>query len=236
MTGFAVRHRRALLAERARQQAAHARTEERLRIAREVHDVVAHAMSLIAMQAGVGQYIARTKPEEAEHTLASIADTSRGALAEIRLSLGALRQTGEPGDTGCTPSPGVGRLSDLAAATTASGVTVALETTGERRELSPAVDAACYRIVQEAVTNVVKHSGADACQVRVEYTEEAILVGITDPGPSKVVEPPGPGDRSGYGLTGMRERARLLGGALDAGPRAEGGFGVLARLPLQVES
>ncbi|WP_019630072.1 sensor histidine kinase [Actinomadura atramentaria] len=207
---------------------------ERLRIARELHDMVAHSIGIIAIQAGVGGRVIETQPAEARRALNAIEDTSRETLAGLRRMLGALRRT-EPAPLDpapldpapLDPAPGVADLARLAAATADAGVRVDLRWRGERRPLPPDLDVSAYRIVQEAVTNVVRHAGVASCRVTVSYGPAALSVEVEDDGRGAARGGPG-----GYGLTGMRERAGLLGGTLAAGPRPGGGFRVAARLPL----
>ena len=237
--GVAVRAQRAYTAglaeqadQRAQAQLAEARravTEERLQIARELHDVVAHSLSLIAVQAGVGNYVASARPEEAARALSSIEATSRGALGEMRRLLGVLRD-GAPGAPELGPAHRLADLGQLVTSTAVAGVKVHLEVRGSQRDIPPGADLAAYRIVQEALTNVVKHAHTATCRVVLTYEHDAVLVEITDNGraaPTGAVTT-GPG----HGIAGMRERAGLYGGEFDAGPLPGGGFRVTARLPL----
>jgi signal transduction histidine kinase len=237
--GAAVRQQRAYttgLAEqaerRAQEQLAEGRravTEERLRIARELHDVVAHSLSLIAVQAGVGNYVASAHPEEAARALASVEATSRGALREMRRLVGVLRD-GDPAGPDLGPAPGLADVGQLITGTADAGVRVVLEVRGTQRPVSPGVDLTAYRIVQEALTNVVKHAQTTASRVVVTYQEDALCLEITDDGrgaPAAAV-PTAPG----HGIVGMRERAGLYGGEFHAGPLPGRGFRVTARLPL----
>jgi signal transduction histidine kinase len=240
MIGAAVRQQRAYTAglreqaeRRVQAQLAEARREvnqERLRIARELHDVVAHGLSLIAMQAGVGHYVARAQPEEAERALASIEATSRTALREMRRLVGVLRD-GDPAGPGLEPAPGLADLGRLITGTADAGVRVQLEVRGARCGVPPGVDLAAYRIVQEALTNVVKHAQITKSRVVVTYEPDAIGLEITDEGHGAGAGPD-PSIRSGHGLAGMRERAALYGGEFHAGPQPGRGFRVAARLPL----
>ncbi|MFC9977620.1 sensor histidine kinase [Spirillospora sp. NPDC127200] len=216
-------------AEALRAQAtAQAVTAERLRIARELHDMVAHSIGIIAIQAGVGARVIDTRPDEARKALAAIETTSRDTLSGLRRMLGALRRTdaGVPEAAPLDPAPGLADLDRLAAATGDAGVRVEVRWTGERRPLPAEIDLSAYRIVQEAVTNVVRHAGTDECRVTIEQHDDEIVIEVVDDGAGL---PAGPG---GYGITGMRERVGLLNGGLTAGPRPEGGFRVVARLPL----
>ena len=237
--GAAVRQQRAYTAglaeqaeRRAHAQLAEARravTEERLRIARELHDVVAHSLSLIAVQAGVGNYVASTRPDEAARALGSIEATSRGALSEMRRLLDLLRD-GDPAGPDLAPAHRLADLGQLITGTADAGVTVQLEVHGSQRDLEPGADLAAYRIVQEALTNVVKHAHTSACRVVVTYQPDAVSVEITDDGRGA---PAGSAPAyPGHGIAGMAERAGLYGGELQAGPLPGGGFRVAARLPL----
>ncbi len=222
--GLAEQQRRRVQAELA--EARRAVAEERLRIARELHDVVAHSLSLIAVQAGVGSYVAGTQPEEAARALASIEATSRGALGEMRRLLGVLRDD-RPAEHDLGPAPGLADLGQLITATADAGVQVQLEVRGAQRPVPPGAGLAAYRIIQEALTNVIKHAHATASQVVVTYDDDAVSVEITDDGPSA----PATSQPASHGIAGMRERAALYGGAFHAGPLPGRGFKVTARLP-----
>jgi signal transduction histidine kinase len=221
--------------EQAREELARrAVTEERLRLARELHDVVAHAMSVIAVQSGVGAHVASTQPEEAAKALSAIEVTSRAALEELRRLLGVLRQDSEPqGDL--TPVPGLADLDSLLAEVAKAGLGVRLRVEGTPSPLPAGVDLSAYRIVQEALTNVVKHAGPARAQVTVGYGDQEVTVEVTDDGRG-VGALAGDGRAGvGHGLIGMRERVAAFNGDLEAGPRPGGGFRVAARLPLAVE-
>ncbi|MFC5922557.1 sensor histidine kinase [Micromonospora vulcania] len=205
--------------------AAEAVTAERLRIARELHDMVAHSIGVIAIQAGVGARVIDTQPAQARAALVTIETTSRETLAGLRRTLGALRRPqGE--SASLAPTPGLADLDRLVAATADAGVTVRLQRRGGSAALPAEVDLAAYRIVQEALTNVVRHAGAADCRVTVERRADELDVEVLDDGPG------GPVGDDGHGIVGMRERVALLGGRFEAGPRPEGGFRVAARLPL----
>jgi signal transduction histidine kinase len=197
--------------------------EERLRIARELHDVVAHAMSVIAVQAGVGHFVIRDHPEEAEKALAVIETTSRESLNQMRRLLDMLREE-RLGDL--LPAPGLADLPQLADQTSRAGLDVDLAITGEPRELPAGEDLAAFRVIQEALTNVLKHSGASHCRVSVGHRADGVTITVTDEGTG-----PYDGER-GHGLAGMRERVSMYGGTFQAGPRPGTGFGVEAWLPL----
>ena len=246
LAGENLRHRRArwaALTERARllenereEQARRAVLNERLRIARELHDVVAHSMSVIAVQSGVGHHVIDTQPEEARRALAAIETTSRAALTEMRRLLGVLREEGEP-RAALAPAPGLADLPDLLTHVRQAGLEVASTVTGEPSDASAPVDLTAYRIVQEALTNALKHGGSPA-QVRIVYDEREVSVEVTDSGRGRAGTPgleahaEGPPAPAGHGLVGMRERVAAFDGELAAGPRPGGGFRVAVRLPL----
>ncbi|WP_406364799.1 sensor histidine kinase [Streptomyces sp. NBC_01546] len=204
-------------------------TAERLRIARELHDMVAHNIGIIAIQAGVGSLVMDTQPAETRKALDAIEATSRETLAGLRRMLGALRRS-DPESAPLDPIPGLAAIGQLVGKTAAAGVRVDVRWRGERRDLPSDVDLAAFRIVQEAVTNVVRHSGTRDCSVTVDYRPDELAVDIVDLGSGGTVA------ESGYGIAGMRERVSLLHGEFSAGPRPEGGFRVAARLPVPVEA
>ncbi|MFG2792573.1 sensor histidine kinase [Streptomyces sp. NPDC048419] len=213
-------------AERA--QAARRRAdEERLRIARELHDVLAHSISVINVQAGVGLALLDSDPEQARTALTTIKAASKEALGEVRQVLDTLRT---PGDAPRAPAPGLDRLPELVEQAASAGLTVEVE--GDPPRLAPGTDLAAFRIVQEALTNVVRHSGSRQARVRLDHDERALRLRVDDDGPATGADAGG----SGNGLAGMRERAAALGGTIEAGPRTDGGFRVLAVLPLQVKA
>ncbi|MET7670600.1 sensor histidine kinase [Micromonospora luteifusca] len=221
-------------AEEARSRAEQARRqtdEERLRIAQEVHDVVGHGLAAISMQAEIALHLLPKRPEQAETALTAISRTSREALDELRVTLGAVRQGAERG-----PVPGLARLAALRDRLAGAGLAVELNVVGDPRELPAAVDLAAYRVVQEALTNVLRHAGVSDAEVTVDYRADALTVEVTDRGTGVAGDGIGPaadGDGvGGHGLAGMRERVAALGGRLTAGPRTGGGFRVHARLPL----
>jgi signal transduction histidine kinase len=218
--------------EQAREELARrAVVEERLRLARELHDVVAHAMSVIAVQSGVGAHVAESRPEEVGKALAAIEATSRGALTELRRLLGVLRQDNES-QASLAPVPGLANLDRLLAEVGKAGLAVRLRVEGTPLQLPAGVDLSAYRIVQEALTNVVKHAGPAHAQVRIGYRDQEVTVEVTDDGRGAV--PPAGDGRvgTGHGLIGMRERVAAFGGDLQVGPCPGGGFRVAARLPL----
>jgi signal transduction histidine kinase len=218
--GDAVRARR----EQHRDQLKAAVTDERLRIARELHDVVAHSMSLIAVQAGVGAHVIRTDPDAAQHSLEVIADTSRKALEQTRSMLGMLREETEDGTR--PPTQGLDDLAALVDDVRRSGLEVELDSAGSAAGLDEAVSLTAYRIVQESLTNVIKHSAAGTARVTATATTSGLDLEITDPGPAR----PSTAPTSGHGLVGLDERVRLVGGVLESGPRGDG-FRVHAVLP-----
>jgi signal transduction histidine kinase len=221
--------------ERARAELARqAVTEERLRLARELHDVVAHSISMIAVQSGVGAHVADTQPKEAAKALAAIEATSRAALTELRRLLGVLRQDSEPQGS-LAPVPGLADLDGLLAEAAKAGLAVKLQVHGTRPPLPAGVDLSAYRIVQEALTNVVKHAGPARAQVVVGYGDQEVRVEVTDDGRGAVTSASDGRTGTGHGLIGMRERVAVFGGDLQVGPRPGGGFRVAARLPLAAE-
>jgi signal transduction histidine kinase len=216
---------RAAALERDREQEARrAVAEERLRIAQELHDVVAHSMGVIAVQAGVGAHVIDSDPVEAKRSLEAIAETSRSSLTEIRRLLGVLRD-----DNGAlyTPAPGLADLTALVRDISSAGLRVDVRCQGAATNIPPGVDFTAYRIVQEALTNALKHAGPAQASVIVTYEPGALSLEIVDDGR-------GVNGRSadgGHGLLGMRERVAVYGGTFDAGPRHGGGFRVGVRLP-----
>jgi signal transduction histidine kinase len=221
--------------ERARAELARqAVAEERLRLARELHDVVAHSISVIAVQSGVGAHVAKTQPEEAAKALAAIEATSRAALTELRRLLGVLREDSQPqGDL--TPVPGLGDLDGLLAEVAKAGLAVRLRVEGTPSPLPAGVDLSAYRIVQEALTNVVKHAGPARAQVVVGYHDHDVTLEVTDNGSGFGARTDDGQARVGHGLIGMRERVAAFGGDLEVGPQPDGGFRVAARLPLAAD-
>jgi signal transduction histidine kinase len=318
MIGYLVQQRRTHMAAVRDRAASDAVTRERLRIARELHDVVAHSMTVVTVQAGFGEYVFDSQPDEARAALGAIQTVSREALGEMQRMLCVLRQTDgdiaaadaelaarEPAAAGLAvngtpatgpavagsatdeaatdeaglpadrlraprfrpapplaPAPGLANLDRLVERTAGAGVTVSVERIGEPRGLPASLDLSAFRIVQESLTNVVKHSGADRCHVVLEYGADSLLIKVTDPGagvPALAAAPTGVAvpvriagvpvgagaaarplarvgggpDRAGHGIIGMRERVSLCGGELHAMPRPDGGFVVRARLPLR---
>lgn len=276
--GYAAGQRRAYAAQLQHQAAVGAVTDERLRIARELHDVVAHSMTVIAVQAGYGHHVIDKQPGKAQEALAAIQATSREALTEMRRMLGVLRQSNpapdgmptfqmtpltggrigsdaQPNGTGRTPAhvpatglaaplapaPGLSDLDRLVARIGNAGVAVDLRVHGIRRELPQGIELTAFRIVQEALTNVVKHAYTPCCTVTIGYFKDELSIEVADGGRGCPVPAaagtraglgePGPDPAGGHGLIGMRERVSLYGGELTAQPLPERGFRVAARLP-----
>jgi signal transduction histidine kinase len=268
MAGFTVLQRRSYAARVREQIASVAVTEERLRIARELHDVVAHSMTVVAVQAGFSEYVFDQNPSEARAALGAIQRVTREALADMQRLLGVLRQSeasqGEagrieagqdgggqdgaalpgPGQRGAArdaplrlaPAPGLADLDRLVVTTAGAGVRVELASAGDRPDIPAVIDQSAFRIVQEALTNVVKHSGADSCRVTVGCHGGDLCVEVTDlGGPGRLAVPANGTGRpggTGHGLVGMRERVSLCGGEFTAGPLPGQGFRVAARFPL----
>jgi signal transduction histidine kinase len=224
--GFAIRQARQYAQRLRAHAAAQAVTAERLRISRELHDMVAHSVGIITLQAGAAARVLDTQPEQAREAMRAVEETGRQTLSGLRRMLRSLRGT-EPGQEAPRhPVPGLADLDDLAAATTAAGVRVDLRRRGPRRTLPPEVDLSAYRIIQESLANVVRHADARSCEVSVDYRDAEVAIQVTDPGRGGKA-----GIGTGYGLIGMRERVALLHGFLAAGPHPDGGFQVTARLP-----
>jgi signal transduction histidine kinase len=201
-------------------------TEQRLAIARDLHDVVAHSISVINVQSNTALHLMDRHPDRARAALTAIREVSGQALAELGMVLGALRDGSAP----LAPAPGIARLDELAARARTAGLAVSLSSDGTVRELPASVDAAAYRIVQEALTNSVRHSGGRSASVLLRYAPDSVEIQVTDDG----VGLPSAAAPGGNGLPGMSERTVALGGSFSAGPHADGGFRVLARLPLPV--
>jgi signal transduction histidine kinase len=260
--GDAVRARRAYAAgladqaaQRQREEVERARrsvVEERVQIARELHDVVAHSLSVIAIQAGVGRHVLDAQPEEARQALAAVEATSRDALAELRRVVALLRHTDQLSPA-LSPAPGLGDLSPLVEQVRAAGVPVELDLRGDHPSVPQGVELSIYRIVQEALTNVVKHAGPARARVRISFQSDAVEVEVVDSG---IGAHPGTGETNGdggaggagstkpaedgggtqsrhHGIIGMRERVALFGGSLTVGAGPAGGFRVSAHLPLK---
>ena len=236
LAGYMARQRRAY-ARRLRQQVADAAvTEERLRIARELHDVVAHSLTVVTLQAGFAEYVFDQQPDQARSALAAIQTVTREALTDMQRMLGALRRAGPRDEDGMTgplaPTAGLADLERLVAGTAGAGVRVEVSRAGQVRAIPAGVDLSAFRIVQEALTNVVKHSGAACCQVSIDYRADGLAVEITDPGGEQGRTAAGLAAGAGHGIAGMAERVSLCGGEFTAAPLPGRGFRVAARFPL----
>lgn len=236
--GEAVRNRRAYQREledkaaRAQDDAAaeadRAVAEERTRIARELHDVVAHSMSVMVVQAGAARRVLHTDAQRADQALAAIEETGRSSLTEMRRVLGILRTAAD--EQALAPQPTLDDFSALVTSCAEAGVEVDLTVHGSERPLGPGLELAVFRIVQEALTNVIKHSAAERADVRLTYGPDHLEVVVLDAGRGAAADPAPPG--SGNGLVGMRERVELFDGSLVAGPRPGGGYQVVATIPI----
>jgi signal transduction histidine kinase len=221
---------RAVRAEAEREEMAlRAVAEERTRIARELHDVVAHSMSVMVVQAGAARRLVETRPDDVKEALSTIEQTGRSALDEMRRLLGILRQAGDDSTTR-TPQPGITDIGTLVTSVREAGLPVDLTIEGDPRPLAPGLDLSAYRIVQEALTNTLKHAGPATAQVRLCYGDDELEVRVMDDGRGPAADR---SDGAGHGLVGMRERVAVFGGELWAGARGGGGFEVRARLPLE---
>jgi signal transduction histidine kinase len=210
--------------------------EERLQIARELHDIVAHSLSVIAIQSGVGRHVLDLQPEEAGKALAAVEMTSRSALVELRRVLGVLRHD-DSDKPSLTPAPGIDDLDQLLVQFRAAGVPVELRQRGTIVRLLPSMDLSVFRIVQEALTNVTKHAGGASAKVDISFEDDAVVVSVVDDGSTLVnsnnsILDSGDEARAHHGIIGMRERAAVFGGSLTAGPRQGGGFEVRAWVPI----
>ncbi|MGH9130683.1 MAG: sensor histidine kinase [Acidimicrobiales bacterium] len=238
--GIAVGNRRAymagvvergVLAERTREDEARRRVDaERLRIARELHDVVAHSIAMINVQSGVAAHVIDDRPDQAKEALVAIKAASKEALRELRSILDVLRAAD---DTALrSPTPGLGQLDTLVSAACAAGMPTSVRVLGEARDLLPAVDLAAYRIVQESLTNALRHAGPARAAISLSYQGSSLILEVTDDGRGTPASGSGSVSGSGHGISGMRERATSVGGTLDAGPGLNGGWTVRASLPL----
>jgi signal transduction histidine kinase len=218
---------RAEEAERTRDEAARRKAvEERLRIARELHDALTHSISVIQVQAGVAVHLARKRGQEVSPALAAIQEASADAARELRATLSVLRREDD------RDGSGLGQLPSLVARARAAGLPITVTVSGTERKLPPGVDQAAYRIVQEGLTNITRHAGQARASVHLWYEPCALTVQVDDDGKTTSDHPPVPG----LGLIGMRERVSALGGRLHAGPRPGGGFQVRAELPVRTPS
>jgi signal transduction histidine kinase len=223
------RRRAAWLAARSaalQRQAEQAAAAERARIARELHDIVAHHLSVVVLHAAGARALGRADPQ----TLEEIERSGRQALTETRRLFGVLRDPAQ--ETGRAPQPGISELPALAGSLRAAGLEVSLSVDGDHTALPPAVNVSAYRIVQEALTNVLKHAGPARAEVTVGCSDSAVTIEVTDDGQGSPAHPAPLAPTGGQGLAGMRERVAVFGGDLRAGPRPGGGFTVCARLPI----
>jgi signal transduction histidine kinase len=220
LAGDSVRTRR----ERTEADRRHAVADERARIARELHDMVTHNVSVMVVQAAAGNDVFDERPDQARAALRAVEETGRRALGELRRLLDVVA---DDGDADYDPQPGLRRLDDLVASVRAAGLGVDLTVEGTPHQLSPALELSAFRIVQEALTNVLKHARASRASVRVRYARDALELEVADDGVG------GATTDGGRGLVGMRERVALFGGEIDAGTRPGGGFAVRARMPLE---
>ncbi len=235
--GIAVSNRRAFVASiqaRADDEARRRIDEERLRIARELHDVVAHTMSTINVQASAAAMVLTERPDEAAKSLEAIRTASKNGLRELRAILNVLRQADDADPT--TPAPGLAQLDPLIAGVSQAGLPTALEVSGNPASLSEGVDLAAFRIIQESLTNAIRHAGPATATVRLRYLDNRLLIEVSDTGRGVPAAGAHNGDAwhpvAGHGLAGMRERAAVAGGTVTAGPGPGGGFRVTAELPL----
>ncbi|MBL7489617.1 sensor histidine kinase [Frankia sp. AgB1.9] len=247
---LAAERARAEHAEHTREQEARRRvTDERTRIARELHDVVAHHITLANAQASTAAHLSTTRPEQAREILAGLTATTSAALRDLKATVGLLRADDSP-HAPLEPAPGLARLPDLTAALGEAGLAVTIDVAGKARPLSPGVDLTAFRVAQEALTNVAKHAATSTARVQITYYRDILTMSVTNEGaPTGRPHPTrtgadqeeaggsrGPaasrGIPGGFGLIGMRERARSVGGELTAGPRPEGGFEVAMCVPL----
>ncbi len=228
---FVDTERRAAAAEADRlAEAERAVIRERSRIAREMHDVVAHAMSVVAVQAAAGREIVHANPDKAAEVFAKIEAVGRESLTELRRMLGVLRDTGDV-EASLSPQPGIADISAVVDESSAIGVSTKLVVEGQQRPLAPGIELAAFRIVQEALTNVRKHAGATAsATVHISYETDVLVVEVTDDGRGAATSLSGVG--TGNGLIGMRERVEIYGGQFTSGPRRGGGYAVRATLPI----
>ncbi|HEX9063523.1 MAG TPA: sensor histidine kinase [Streptosporangiaceae bacterium] len=246
--GIAVKNRRAFVAsiqERADDQARRQIDEERLRIARELHDVVAHTMSTINVQAAAASVILTERPEQAAEALQTIRTASKEGLRELRAILNVLRQADDADPT--SPAPGLAQLPVLVEGAAKAGLPVTVRTTGEPAALPAAIDLAAYRIIQESLTNAIRHAGPAEATVSLGYAQDCLRIEVRDTGrgvpagwpagpgsPGELRRSGGSGGHGGHGLAGMRERAAAAGGELTAGPAGQGGgFALTAALPFR---
>jgi signal transduction histidine kinase len=229
LIGYSVRQARSYARRLSEQVAAQAVVAERLRISRELHDQVAHSVGIIALQAGAAVRVLDAQPDEARVAMRAVEATGRETLSGLRRMLSALR---DDGPAPLQPVLGLADVERLAAATTAAGVRVDLRWLGSPRAVPPEIDLSAYRIIQESLTNVLRHARTDRCEVAVDYLPGELSIEVIN----AAATPPGPGltRGNGYGLIGLRERVALLSGSFSAGAQPEGGFRVAARIPVPV--
>ena len=242
LTGFAVRHQaeqtqrlRDLASQLKAQQerrAAEAVQDERSRIARELHDVVAHHVSVMTVQAGAVRRLLTPEQEREREALVSVEETGRQALTEMRRLLGVLKDEAEERRAPRAPQPGIATLETLLGQVREAGLPVDMTLEGRPVELPPGVDLSAYRIVQEALTNALKYAGPARAWVVVRYRDDDVELEIANDGRTEAAQ----ADGGGHGLVGMRERVAVYGGELESGPRPGGGFAVRARLPIGTEA
>jgi signal transduction histidine kinase len=218
--------------ERLAARAVEAVVDERVRIARELHDIVSHHMSVVSLQAGLARYVLDTDPPTAKVAIGTAADAGRQALAEMRRLLSVLRVGHDPGSERASdyrPQPGLAELDALVDRIRKAGLQVDVVVTGRARPLPPGPDLCAYRVAQESLTNVLKHAGPSTARIEIYYGERTFTLSVSDDGTGSA---PGRPSADSHGIRGMRERAELYGGVLTAGPREEGGFAVILRLPI----
>jgi signal transduction histidine kinase len=209
-------------------RAAQAVADERVRIARELHDIVSHHMSVVSLQAGLARYVLDTDPPTAKVAISAAGDAGRQALAEMRRLLDVLRVDHEP-DSDYRPQPGLAELGALVDRTRKAGLPIDVVVTGRACPLAPGPDLCAYRVVQESLTNILKHAGPATARIELDYGERILTLTVSDDGtPSRAGDP----SPDSHGIRGMRERAELYGGVLTAGPRQVHGFAVVLRLPI----
>jgi signal transduction histidine kinase len=222
----------ALRTEQLAARAAQAVADERVRIARELHDIVTHHMSVVSLQAGLARYVLDTDPPTAKVAISAAGDAGRQALAEMRRLLDVLRvehDTDSDTDSDHRPQPGLSDLDRLVDRTRKAGLPVDVVVTGRARPLPPGPDLCAYRVAQESLTNILKHAGPARARIQIDYGEETLTLSVSDNGAASAPGPPSP---DSHGIRGMRERAELYGGVLTAGPREGRGFAVVLRLPI----
>ncbi len=230
MLGVAVRARREGTAGVRSEQARRVASEERLRMAQELHDSIGHGLAVIAMQAGVALHVLDRSPGEARAAMEAVRATSRESLENLRAELEALRS---PGAADRRPAPGLGDLDRLTDRVRAGGIRVDVEIDPDLPPLPSTVDKAAYRVLQESLTNVLRHADAEAARIRVGWADGTVLLDVTDTG--RAHKPGNAVTSGGSGIRGMRAQVEALGGTLTAGPRPAGGFAVAARLPVEAQ-